>query len=80
MEGLQICPSSIEITSVVNMSKNMNNEWNEVNYTKELKEKNKDFVLAHDESKLGIREPNHKVGTTLCRELKALRGTNESRP
>ena len=39
MEGLQICPSLVEITSVGNVSKNMNNEWNEVNYTEELKEK-----------------------------------------
>ena len=40
IEGLQICPSSVKITSVGNVSKNMNNEWNEVNYTEELKEKN----------------------------------------
>ena len=40
MEGLQICPSSVEIMSVGNMSKNTNNEWNEVKYTEELKEKN----------------------------------------
>ena len=33
MEGLQICPSSVEIASVGNVSKNTNNEWNEVNYT-----------------------------------------------
>ena len=39
MEGLQICPSSVQITSVENVSKNMNNEWNEVNYIEELKEK-----------------------------------------
>ena len=32
MEGLQICPSSVYITSVGNVSKNANNEWNEVNY------------------------------------------------
>ena len=39
MEGLEICHSSVKITSVGNVSKNTNNEWNEVNYTKELKEK-----------------------------------------
>ena len=39
MEGLQICPSLVEIMSVENVSKNTNNEWNEVNYTEELKEK-----------------------------------------
>ena len=43
IEGLQICPSSVKITSVGNVSKNMNNEWNEVNYTEELKEKNQRF-------------------------------------
>ena len=43
IEGLQICPSSVEITSVGNVSKNMNNEWNEVNYTEELKEKDLRF-------------------------------------
>ena len=37
MEGLQICPSSIDITSVGNVSGNTNNEWNEVNCTEELK-------------------------------------------
>ena len=43
MEGLQICPSSVEITSVGNVSKNMNNKGNEVNHTKELKEKDQKF-------------------------------------
>ena len=43
MEGLQICPSSVEITSVGNVSKNTNNEWNEVNYTEELKKKDQRF-------------------------------------
>ena len=43
MEGLQICPSSVEITSVGNVSKNTNNEWNEVNYTEELKENDQKF-------------------------------------
>ena len=43
MNGLQICPSLVEITSVGNVSKNMNNEWNEVNYTEELKEKDQRF-------------------------------------
>ena len=33
IEGLQICPSSIEIISVENVSKHTNNERNEVNYT-----------------------------------------------
>ena len=37
MEGLQIYPSSVEITSVGNMSRNKNNEHKEVNYTKKLK-------------------------------------------
>ena len=37
MEGLQICPSLVEITSIRNVSKNTNNEWNEVNYIEELK-------------------------------------------
>ena len=46
MEGLQICPSSVEITSVANVSKNTNNEWNEVNYTEELKEKDQRFCLS----------------------------------
>ena len=40
MEGLQICPSSVKITSGGNVSKNTNNERNEVNYTEKLKEKN----------------------------------------
>ena len=31
----------------------------------------KDFVLAHDESKLGTWGHNFKNGTTICRELKA---------
>ena len=39
MEGLHLCPSSVEITSVGNVSKNTNNEWNKMNYTEELKEK-----------------------------------------
>ena len=43
MEGLQIYPSSVEIISVGNVSKNMNNEWNEVNYTEEIKEKDQRF-------------------------------------
>ena len=46
MEGLQICPSSVEIMSVENMSKNTNNEVNEVNYTEELKEKDQRFSLS----------------------------------
>ena len=37
MESLQRCPSSIEITSVGNVSKNTNNERNKLNYTEELK-------------------------------------------
>ena len=37
MKGLQICSSSVEIMSVGNVSKNTNNEWNEVNYAEELK-------------------------------------------
>ena len=40
MEGLQICPFSVEITSGGNVSKNTNNEWSKMNYTKELKENN----------------------------------------
>ena len=43
MEGLQICPSSVEITSVGNVTKNTNNEWNEVNYTEKLKENDQKF-------------------------------------
>ena len=43
MEGLQICHFLVEITSIGNVSKNMNNEWNEVNYTEELKEKDQRF-------------------------------------
>ena len=39
MEGLQICLSFVEITSVGNVSKNTNNKWNEVNYIEEIKEK-----------------------------------------
>ena len=38
--------SSVEITSVKNVSKNTNNEWNEVNYTEELKEKDQRFYLS----------------------------------
>ena len=38
MEGLQICPSLVEIMSFGNVSKNTNNEWNEVNCTEELNE------------------------------------------
>ena len=37
MEGLQICPSSVEIMSIGNVSRNTNNEWNEVNHIDELK-------------------------------------------
>ena len=47
MEGLQICPSSVKIMSVRNMSGNTSNEWNEMNYAEEQKKK-KNFVLAHD--------------------------------
>ena len=43
IEGLQICPSLVEITSVGNVSKSTNNERNEVNYTEELKEKDLRF-------------------------------------
>ena len=43
IEGLQICPSSVEITSVGNVSKSTNNERNEMNYTEELKEKDLRF-------------------------------------
>ena len=52
MEGLQICPYSVEITSVRNMSRNMSNEWNEVNCIEELK-RTKNFILTHDKGKLG---------------------------
>ena len=37
MEGPQICPSLVEITSIGNVSKNTNNEWNEVTYIEEIK-------------------------------------------
>ena len=73
MEGLKICPSFVEIMSVGNVSKNKNNEQNKVNYTEQLKKRTRDFVQAHDESKLKTRGRNHKDGTTLCCELKALR-------
>ena len=43
MKGLQICSSSVEITSIGNVSKNTNNERNEVNYTENLKEKDQRF-------------------------------------
>ena len=43
IEGLQICPFSVEITSVENVSRNTSNEQNEVNYTEELKEKDLRF-------------------------------------
>ena len=43
MEGLKICPSSVEITSVGNVSKNTNNEQNKVNYAEELEEKDQRF-------------------------------------
>ena len=44
MEGLQICPSSVEITSVGNVSKNTNNEWNEVNNTEKNKRKRPEIL------------------------------------
>ena len=47
MEGLQICPFSVEIMSVRNMRGNTSNEWNEMNYTEELR-KTRNFVLEHD--------------------------------
>ena len=40
MEGLEICPSSVKITSVRNMSRNTSNEWNKVNYIEEPKDQN----------------------------------------
>ena len=43
IEGLQICASSVEITSVGNVSKSTNDEQNEVNYVEELKEKDLRF-------------------------------------
>ena len=46
MEGLQICPFSVRIMSVRNTSENMSNEWNEMNYTEELR-RTINFVLAH---------------------------------
>ena len=60
MEGLQICPSSVEITRVGNVSRNTNNEWNE------QKKNTRDFVLAHDKGKLGTQGRNDKDETTLC--------------
>ena len=47
IEGLQICPSLVEIMSVRNANRNTSNEWNEMNYTEELR-KDQKFVLAHD--------------------------------
>ena len=44
IEGLQICPSSVEITSVGNVSKSTNNERNEVNYTEETKRKRPEIL------------------------------------
>ena len=46
MEGPQICPSLVEITSIGNVSKNTNNKWNKVNYTEELKEKDQRFCSS----------------------------------
>ena len=43
MKGLQIWSFSVEITNVGNVSKNTNNEQNEVNYTENLKEKDQRF-------------------------------------
>ena len=40
----------------------------------------RDFVLAHDESKLGTRGRDHKNGTTLGRQLKALHKKNDFGP
>ena len=40
MEGLEIWPSSVKITSVRNMSRNTSNEWNKVNYIEEPKDQN----------------------------------------
>ena len=68
MEGLQICPYSVEITSVRNMSRNMSNKWNEVNYSEELK-MTKNFILTHDKGKLGPRGCNNKDGTTLWEKM-----------
>ena len=41
MEDLQKCSSSVEIMSVRNVSRNVSNEWNEVNYTEELRKDQK---------------------------------------
>ena len=59
IEGLQICPSSVEIMSVRNMRGNTSNEWNEINYTEELR-KTRNFVPAHDaiNSKIKYKERN----------------------
>ena len=67
MEGLQICSSSVGIMSVGNVSKNMNNERNKVNYTKELKQKDHGVAIK-------------KNGTTLGHELKVLCRKNDSGP
>ena len=64
MEGLQICPSSVKIMSVKNMSGNMCNEWNKVNYYEELR-KTKSFILEHDKISL-------KLGITILGKEKTL--------
>ena len=66
MEGLQIGPSSVKIMSVRNMNENTSNEWNEVNYTEELRN-TRNFVLAHDainskiNQKQGKKYPKYEV-------------------
>ena len=54
MKGLQIYPSLIEITNVRNMSRSKSNDWNEVNYAKELK-RTRNFVLTHDAVSLELK-------------------------
>ena len=46
-EGSTNIPHSVKIMSVRNMSGNTSNEWNEMNYTEELRNTKK-IVLAHD--------------------------------
>ena len=66
MEGLQICPSSEEITSVENVSWNTDNEWNEVNCTEELKGKYQKFCPNTWNGKVKRWGCNDMGGMNLC--------------
>ena len=62
IESLQICPSSVGIMSVGNMRENTSNEWNQMNYTEELR-KSRNFFLAHDAKNSKINHIQEKKYT-----------------